>query len=266
MLVDRGLDLGSAWVAGSPVAWLSANGERPRGHGDDADGWHDGWSGGLVTTCGLQNVGAASEGHGRHGRYSELAASEVAVERRVDADGTGELVVSGTIVEPVALGRGIRVRRRIVFAIGTPTVRIEDDAVNESASTLQAPLLYHVNVGHPFLDPETRLLLGDDAVPGRAMGPPMEAADEVVEHPAFGVAALESAALGLRLDLRWDADTMPRLFTWQRRVPGQYVMAVEPANCSVAGRAADRRAGVASMLEPDAQRRTTLTLAFSPRS
>lgn len=265
LLVDRGLDIGAAWVGGYPVAWLSANGERPSGHGDDADGWHDGWAGGLVTTCGLQNVGAASEGHGRHGHYSDLAASEIAVDRRVDRDGTGEIAVSGTMVEPVGLGRGIRVRRRVAFSIGSPVVRIEDEAVNESADALQAPLLYHVNLGHPFLGAETRLLL-DGVAAGGEMGPPAAVADEVVEHAAYGSATVESDTLGLRLDIAWDSGTLPRLFTWQRRMRGQYVMAVEPANCSVAGRAADREAGVAPMLEPGAHRRTTLTLAFSQRS
>ena len=35
--------------------------------------WRDAWGGGLVTTCGLSNVGAASEGHGLHGTYTARA-------------------------------------------------------------------------------------------------------------------------------------------------------------------------------------------------
>ena len=46
----------------------------------DAD-WLDAFGGGLVTTCGLRNVGAASEGHGLHGRISHVRAGEVATRR-----------------------------------------------------------------------------------------------------------------------------------------------------------------------------------------
>jgi hypothetical protein len=63
---DRGFDIGAAWYRGDPLAWISAAGEGGTSNRD----WRLAWGGGLVTTCGLDNVGAPSEGIGLHGTYT----------------------------------------------------------------------------------------------------------------------------------------------------------------------------------------------------
>lgn len=275
VLVDRGLDLGAVWFAGLPIAWMSAAGEHPPGHADAGEGWHDGWAGGLVTTCGLRNVGVPSEGHGRHGRYSDQAADEVAVRHESDEHG-GRIVVQGVIREPVGLGRGLVLRRCMTFPLWRGSVEIEDLTVNESAERLQAPLLYHVNIGAPFLDDLSVPLIPSDGgglVPAagiRPMGSPVAVPDEVcalpVERDETGRAAcaLESSRLRQRLTVSWDATAQPNLFAWQRRTPGTYVTALEPANCTVNGRAADRAAGVAPWLGPGEARHTRIRLDVEP--
>lgn len=279
ILIDRGLDIGAAWFDGQPVAWLSANGEHRDASLDEGEGWHAGWAGGLVTTCGLQNVGAPSEGHGRHGIFTSLAAEDVSVDRTVLDDGTGEVLISGRLTEPIGLGRGIVVRRTLRFPLQLGadggTVELEDEAVNESPRPLHSPLLYHVNFGYPFLDGDSVPLLhsGDGFTANaasRPMGQPTadDQGDEVVElpvipdHTGWASAALESRRLQLRAVLSWQKETLPRLFTWQRRAAGSYVCAMEPANCSVQGREFDRSQSRHPMLEPGERRRTALRITF----
>jgi hypothetical protein len=279
VLVDRGLDIGAAWFGGQPVAWLSANGEHRNASLDEGEGWHSGWAGGLVTTCGLQNVGAPTEGHGRHGQFTSLAADDVSVDRTVQDDGTGEVVISGRLTEAIGLGRGIVVRRTLRFPLQPGedggTVELEDEAVNESPVPLQSPLLYHVNFGYPFLDSDSVPLLQSDGAfianaASQPMGPPIadHQGDEVLElavNPdptGWALAALESRRLQLRAVLSWQTKTLPRLFTWQRRAAGSYVCALEPANCSVQGRAFDRAQSRHPMLAPGERRRTVMRIAF----
>lgn len=273
VLVDRGLDIGAVWFGGMPLAWSSGMGEHPAGYADARDGWHDGWAGGLLTTCGLRNVGVSSEGHGHHGRYSDQAADEFAVKRERSDDGSPRLVVEGVIREPVGLGRGLVLRRRIVFPLWQGRVEIDDVVTNEAFERLQAPMLYHVNIGAPFLDAESvpRARVGSGHVPMAgvsAMGAPAFVPDVVqecaVEPPAdWAECAIDSSRLGLRLAVGWDRRTMPRLFVWQRRTPGTYVTAIEPANASVRGRAADRADGTAPWLEPGETRRTRLRVCVT---
>src|SRR5262249_53584727 len=52
---ERGLDVAEAWFGEHQIAWLSGRGDVAW-NGD----WTASWGGGLVTTCGLDNVGAPS--------------------------------------------------------------------------------------------------------------------------------------------------------------------------------------------------------------
>ena len=152
LLPDRGLDIGAAWFRGTPLAWISPAGEQGPPRPEDLVGraWVDAWGGGLVTTCGLSNVGEASEGQGLHGTYTARAAADLRVERS-----TSEVTVTATVVDsPFTLAR------RVVTTVGAGLVRIDDRVVNDSAWTAAAPLLYHVNLGAPLWDDDAYLETG----------------------------------------------------------------------------------------------------------
>jgi hypothetical protein len=87
LLPDRGFDCCGAWYRGVPLAWVSAVGEcGPISGRLRDDDWLTAFAGGLVTTCGLRNVGAPSEGHAMHGEISHQPARELRVERLVEGD------------------------------------------------------------------------------------------------------------------------------------------------------------------------------------
>lgn len=277
ILLDRGMDLGGAWYAGYPVAWRSAVGECGPGRVDSGAGWLDQWEGGLLTTCGLRNVGAPSEGHGQHGSFTDLRARDVSVTRRWLPDGHRAVDITGTLDDASSLGAHLRVERHITLQSGSATVTVEDLTTNLGPEPEQSPILYHVNLGFPFLTLDSsyripRVLRSTAA--GRdvqdlwqrmgdagAAGP-----DRIVEHEleaeADGFAQLTSPNLGLVAEITWDRATMPRLHTWQRAQRGSYVASIEPANCGLDGRVADRADGCAPFLEPGARRSTRIVVTF----
>lgn len=267
LLADRGLDVGAAWFGGQPIGWTSAVGETRPGFTDAGEGWHRGWAGGLVTTCGLRNVGLPSEGHGRHGTFTDLPARDLRTSWDADGGEVRAVTVSATLVDGDALGPGLVVERQVTAWTGRGDLLVSDVTTNHSAVPLQAPLLYHVNLGHPFVDDGTAVAFGDGAL-GAPMGPPRAVPDEVVEHRVAALsgvarAHLRSGRLGMAATVSWGADELPRAFTWQRRWPGAYVVAVEPANCGVGGRAADRDEGRAPILEPGRRRHTWVRIELS---
>lgn len=282
VLLDRGMDLGSTWFAGTPVSWRSAVGEAPPGRVDDGQGWLDGWEGGLLTTCGLRNVGAPGEGHGQHGSFTDLAARDVTVTRRWLPDGQAAVDVTGTLDDVSSLGSHLQVVRCITVRTGSGEVIVTDRATNCGPVREQSPLLYHINFGYPFLVPSSELKLDalrsvraeDGSLAGpdhwRVMGPPVFGEqDTIMEHqlkgdPAVGQVDVSGPTVGLTARVSWDRRTLPRLHTWRRRTPGSYVTSVEPANCSLAGRAVDRQAGTAPYLEPGEGRLTALTVLVEP--
>jgi hypothetical protein len=265
LLPDRGLDAGDAWFAGVPLDWRSQVGETAAVYGD----WMSSFAGGLMVTCGLQNVGVPSEGHGQHGDFTYQKAVVEAVERSGDA-----LIVQGRISEVEALGHHLEVERTWRTYAGQGLIQLEDVVTNRGRDVVPALQLYHVNFGAPLWVSGAELVLDArathprdaDAAPfadswNQAPGIVEGAVERVFEHEVvpgsdgFCRAAVRNAALGLEVELRWDAATLPRMWQWVHPAPGLGVLGLEPANCSVLGVAHDRAEGRLPELAPGAERR-----------
>jgi hypothetical protein len=195
------------------------------------------------------------------------------------------LRASATVFEGGALGPMLRLERTIRTWTGSGTVELEDRTSNLGSEVEAAPLLYHVNLGPPLLDEGAELSLGDDrgrvlprddaaaaglarwAMPGKAE---RSAAELVFEHevapdPAGWCAArLRNPAVGLEFEMAWERAGLPRFHQWLHPAAGIYVLGLEPANCSVLGRAADRAAGRLPLLEPGETRITRVRIACRP--
>jgi hypothetical protein len=251
---DRGLDIGAAWFHGIPLAWISPVGEG----GATADTWREAWGGGLVTTCGLDNVGAQSEGLGLHGTYTFLPAGEVGV-----VPSEQDVVCHATVNDP----RGLRVQRTIRTSVGEGRIELVDHTANVAEETLPAPLLYHVNLGWPLWDDGAvvesdagKIVPRDaDAAPHdwRLAPRPAELPERVWEHVEATEAHVWNERLGLRVSV---TSSLPRLWQWVDPTPRYYALALEPANCSVLGRAHDRAQGRLPMLAPGEERTTRLVV------
>ena len=89
---DRGMDIGEASFKGIPVAWITPNGPvAPQFYDAKGLNWLRSWGGGLLTGCGLMNVGgpnaSGGEEHGLHGRLSHTPAGQVNAKAAWDEDG-----------------------------------------------------------------------------------------------------------------------------------------------------------------------------------
>lgn len=280
LLPDRGLDCFGAWYRGMPLAWVSAVGERGpisgRLHDDD---WLRGFGGGLVATCGLRNAGAPSEGHGLHGEISHQPARDVRVARWVDGDRV-HMSASATVAEVSALGHHLELQRTWTVSTGEGRLELVDVTRNRGREPEVAPLLYHVNLGAPVWSPgatlalDARRTIPRDAAAvepwDRALDVVPGARERVFEHEVgpgedgWCSATVDSPPTGLRFLVRWEAAGLPRMHQWVHPAPGIAVLGLEPANCSVLGRAADRAAGRLPVLEPGVERVTRLEVRVAP--
>lgn len=284
VLPDRGCDLGAAWFRGVPLSWSSAVGERAPFAPPSGEEWLDAFGGGLMVTCGLRNVGWASEGVGVHGVFSHQRARVVEVDRR-RTEGGIVAVVRAVIRDASHARWHLEVERTIATRAGEGRVEIVDVTRNRGAKPEPAPLLYHVNVGAPVWDdgvrlkmPNSRLVIPDAAAAASgaseawSVAPGIEPGGErgfehVIEPAADGwaEARVVNERLGLELALRWDARTLPRFNQWVHPAPGVYVLGLEPTNCSVQGRAHDRAEGRLPILEAGAERITRVEISARER-
>lgn len=244
VLPGRGLDLGQAHLRGARFTW-----ESPLGHIPWQGDFARSFGGGLLVTCGLRNVGVPSEGQPQHGWYSSQAA------RDVDSDGG---TARGRVVDADVPGATLTLERELTVEAETVTVR--DVVRNDGWQPEPAPLLYHVNLRFGEIDVDSREVLprDDDARAGdwRELGPP--GPERVYEHVDATRAVVTNDAA--RVIVR---SSQPRLWQWVH--PGYGVVAFEPANCSVLGRAHDRAEGRLPVLEPGETRESWLEIRVEQR-
>ncbi len=222
LLPTRGLDIGAARFRGERFSWESALGHRD----------------GLMFTCGLQNVGVPSEGQPQHGHYPSLPACEIETE---------DMRARARVVEA-----NLELLREV--ALDAHAIRITDVTRNTGKFAEPAPLLYHVNVLWGPLETDASEVHPRDAdaaaLDWRVQGTGPE---RVYEH--VGASHAAATAVGTRVTV---TSSLSRLWQWVD--PAYGVLGIEPANCSVLGRAHDRAEGRLPMLAPGEERTTTLEI------
>ncbi len=288
ILADRGLDLGAVWAGGHQVSWQSTTGAVHPSYFDDA-GWLRSFHGGMLTTCGLQNVGLPSEdqgvSYGLHGRVSNIAARNVS-HRVIEEDGRLVAEVTGEMRETDVFGADLRLRRRITLPMGETVLHVEDEVVNQGHARAGLMLLYHVNLGYPvvadgakLITPPAEIVPRDEiaraGLDERTTFPaPQDGfAEHVFRHELLGGDAREVSASivnpgfeptgGIGLTVSWDPRQLPRMWQWRMLGPGMYLTGLEPANCHLSGRAAEREAGTLQELEPGESRRYGISVRVS---
>ncbi len=254
ILCDRGLDLGAVWFNGRPLSWASPirDGSRlPTAIGRE---WLTRFNGGLVTTCGLENVGPATPHDGMHGSHSNQLAHDVTWRTEVTDDGP-RIVVTGTIDSAHLFGRRVYVYRTITLHApidGQPYVSVTDVVRNEGTMPARAALLYHVNFGAPTVMPGTRVLIESSGVTSREPCesvpserelpvPTSQMTEAVFEytgvpvHGSLSTAVIRTPEMARDVELTWSADTLPRLFQWVFPTRGGWALALEPGNSPMWG-------------------------------
>ncbi len=149
-----------------------------------------GWLAGfdeLLCRCGLSSNGppgedAWTDAAGRtlrapltlHGRIANLPAQ--AVEVRVNLDPPFELSVSGEVEEAALFCPQLRLNTTYTTVPGSNRLVIHDVVTNRAARPAELQLLYHCNLGPPFLEAGSRLL-----APVRELAPQTPRAAEGID-------------------------------------------------------------------------------------
>ncbi len=261
--LERALDLVDASFQGIPLAWKSCNGlPSPQFSEPTGIGWLRNWSGGLLTTCGLRNVGAPcevdGEAFGLHGRVSNIPAYEVCCHKGWK-NGRYTLQVSGKVRQASVFGEKLELQRKISTCMGENSVVVEDTVINRGFAVSPLMLLYHINLGYPLLGENTILTTDEHQITPRdevavaglkewmRCGMPQPGfAEQVFYHelPADpdGMANIiaTNPDIGLAFQLEYRQRELPYLVQWKQLGQGEYVLGLEPANCFPEGQQAMR--------------------------
>jgi hypothetical protein len=286
VLPDRGMGIGAAYYDGMPICWISAAGYvAPWFYDPRGTHWLDSFGGGLLTSCGMSSLGTPSldDGveYGLHGRISHIPAEEVAIRRAWVGD-EYEVAVSGLVREYSVFQPCLELTRSIGSKLGENVIRIDDRIVNAGFRRAEFMILYHMNIGFPFLSETSELTIdsidvspkdaryrGEVGSCGRMLPPTQGYEERVFNHrvnPGSDgmtcVSLVNRDGFGNRfgLRIRYTARILDHFVEWKMLGEGEYVLGLEPGNCFVDGRAASREAGDLAFLEPGEERNIRLSI------
>ncbi|HXY36643.1 MAG TPA: aldose 1-epimerase family protein [Planctomycetaceae bacterium] len=183
-----------------------------------------------------------------HGKIANTPAHRVEI--HADTAGDGLMTVRGEVDESSMFGPSLRLSTSYETVPGSNRLTIRDEIHNLSARPLELELLYHTNVGRPFLDAGARLLLPvRQAAPrdSRAaedvrtwqtyLGPTPDYTEQCYYAELIGdeqeqtVVLLRNAAADRGISLEFGVRTLPCFTVWKCTQPEAdgYVTGLEPA-------------------------------------
>lgn len=278
VLIDRGMDISSLFYKGIPFAFKSSTKETSVAYYESTGmEWHKTFFGGLLTTCGLLNVGNPSsdqgENFGLHGRISNIQAELVTANSRWEKDDY-LIEIIGRVRHSTFFGENLELERKITCSFFSTKIIIEDRIENHGSRTTPLMILYHFNIGYPVLDRDTVLIESEAEVVPRDKEsqeglkqykhfyePAVNFKDQVFFHDikpdknGFCHAALVNEKYdnnkGIGIAFKFKKDNLPYLVQWKHATTREYVCGIEPANCYVLGRAAEKKQGRLKYIKPD---------------
>jgi hypothetical protein len=279
---QRGLDISLAQFGGAPLSWQSPNGDvHPAYYDDRGLNWLRTAAGGLLMTCGLTQVGSPNVDQGQelglHGRYHHTPASQVCASGQWLSENSYQMEISGVVEEGIIFGDHLRLTRTLRAWLGENRLTIHDVVENLGFAPAPHMILYHFNFGFPLLDEESEIHFPSRSVEPREPDLPMDGLDRweapqpgyqervyshhdlaldgrgwacaAIRNPHFPLANGQ-APVDLTVRLSWNATSLPHLVQWKMPGAGIHVLGIEPGNCQVGGRAAERAAGRLVTLQP----------------
>lgn len=235
ILPDRCMDIAQASFKGQAISWVSKTGiTAPEYYEKDDKNWLRGFYGGLITTCGLHNIGGPVDEHGLHGRISNTPAEKVSI----FADWVGEeyiMRISGEMRESVVFGSNLVLKRTITAKLFSDEFTVEDTIVNEGFQIEKIALCYHCNFGYPLIQESAKII----NVPGRFadITKPIHGKKEecipVNYSEEMVTVGIENKSIGVYLT--YGRSTLPDFLIWKMLGESEYVIGLEPRTTAYGG-------------------------------
>lgn len=263
ILKSRCLDIGQASFRGYPFGYISKSGLRTPEYfrENKAIGYLDSFYGGLLNTCGLNNIGSDcivdGREYGLHGEIANIPAEMVSVKEYWKNDNLF-FEISGKVRHSRFYAENLILERKISTSLGSNKIIINDVIENRDFTRVPMMLLYHINLGFPFLDSQSELI-APNLINTRARTPsaekgiptfskfiePVDGIEEECFYHDFNSPDKQAAIClfnpklgenGLGIYLKYSTEQLPVFIEWKMMRSREYVCGLIPATNYAEGR------------------------------
>lgn len=262
---DRCADIYRLSLFGHNFGYFSPAGHVAPAYYDDVDaGFLKSFTAGFLTTCGLETVGSPGQDAGEtlplHGHIGNTPAERIYWD--MDEE---NIWISAHIRQAGIFGRKLLLHRVISCSKQKNELLITDHIRNVGDGDSPLMLLYHLNMGYPLLSENSRLWIPSNGVEARddhakrdidrwaQLLPPTPGYREQCYFHKFsakGAAGLYNPDIGKGLVIRFDPEGLDSFTQWKMMGVKDYVLGLEPGNCTPEGRAAARENGSLKFIHP----------------
>ncbi len=277
VLPDRGLDIAWAEYKGIPISFISKSGiASPQYFCTDKSVWGESFYGGLLTTCGLMQVGNGcvykQRKYNAHGKISNIACEKEGIIHEWEKD---ELImgVKGIMNESLLYRENLQLRRTITSKLGENKIHINDVVENNGFQREPLMMLYHINFGYPFLGEDTFLdIPSEDIIPvgdtkqedtqeyDRFHQPKANYSSKVFHHKLKGdregnvCCKIINNKFNFGVSIEFNNKQLWNFTQWKNLCQGDFVVGLEPCNNYGMGIENEEQNGSLEYIEPGESR------------
>lgn len=261
---DRCLDITRVTFKGDNMGYFSPCGNvSPSYYDGVGNGMVDSFTGGFLTTCGLNNAGVACEDNGEvlplHGNISNQPAyHSYWIEEENDFSIYAKIIKGGLFLGKMELDRKISISKN------SNKIKVEDSIKNCGEKEAPCMILYHMNMGYPLLTEKSILEIPSVSRIGRdefaasdiENWNKIEAPTDYMQEKCYfhtfdknGFARIYNNDIKKGVEISFDADELKYFTQWKMMGKYDYVLGLEPGNCLPNGRKESREKGQLKILK-----------------
>jgi len=278
--LDRAADLTRVIYNGKNMGYMSACGNvHPSYYDSKNAGFLKSFTAGFMTTTGLTAVGTPCIDDGEelplHGTISNIPAILNGIEENDDG-----ITIKATIRDTEIFSRKLILTRTYFISYKDDVMSIRDNVKNEDDKTCPYEVLYHCNMGYPLLSENSIVTIPNDGIKPRndhakenidnalVMEKPQANYEEscfyydVKNKNDIAKVGIFNKDINAGIIFSYNKKELPCFTEWKMMGRYDYVLGLEPGNCTPDGRDVLRKNGTLKFIEPNKSVDSGITWKF----
>ena len=278
--LDRCGDLSRVSFKGNNMGYFAPCGYvSPQYYDGVGAGFLKSFTAGFFTTCGLTAVGSPCSDEGEelplHGTISNTPAENWFCDEASDG-----VTVKINVRDGAIFGRKLLLCRTYKFSYTENSVSVCDEVKNEGDLESPYMILYHCNMGYPLLSENSKVDIPAASVTPRnhhaakyidsalTIEKPQTAFEEccyyhdVTAKDGIAKVSIFNPDIDCGVVMTYAKEALPFFTEWKMMGKNDYVLGLEPGNCTPDGRDVLRKNGTLRFLSPDEVGRTEIKFSF----